>query len=260
MVKAVCILVFICAVLTGCSASKEISSITDIDRDLTAAKLAVPDNTQANEYKVLLFGNSHIDWIPQVLEILVNKSGTTKQLVAVGSNRAMFLDERLRDTRSIKLLKQNAWTHVVLQGQKYSQSGRKKYATTATEKWIARVKSHQATPILFPEHPQRGNLSEGGRVHRIHTAISDNVPSCVAPIGLAWDKALQSQSELVLHAPDGNHADRAGIVLSALVFYQVITGEPAESLPYIEELGLDEETQHLLGVCGAEEYPAFMRG
>lgn len=99
---------------------------------------------------------------------------------------------------------------------------------------------------MFPEHPQRGFVDEGKRVHQLHMEISSKQKACVAPIGLTWDEVIMTTPTLKLHNADGNHASLTGRLLSAYVFYEVITGEAADLLPYIDTIDVDESIQQLL--------------
>ncbi|MCO4799280.1 MAG: hypothetical protein KC484_08705 [Colwelliaceae bacterium] len=211
--------------------------------------LAIPNNTLAQHYKVLLIGNSHVtsNNLPKIIELLIQQGKTNNQVKVEHSSGAGYLDDRINDGVTLEKIESESWTHVVLQAQKYSQSGSRLYSTDAAESWVAIVKQKNATPILFPEHPQKGNSFEGQYVHDIHMSIVENQKSCIAPIGLAWNEAIDELPDLTFHAVDGNHAAYTGSFLTALVFYQVITGELADSLPYMQSIPLSESVQSDLG-------------
>jgi hypothetical protein len=209
--------------------------------------LSIPDNRHVDNYNILFIGNSHIgsnDLSGIVAQLI--QSDTQKIVSTSLSGSQRYLDERINDGVTKEKITSETWTHVILQAQKYSQSQSVEYSTSAAEYWAGLSKSLEATPIFFPEHPQKGDSTEGEYVYQIHKNISDNESACVAPIGPAWDLALDWNSKLTLHSPDGNHAGVAGTFLSALVFYQVITGLPAEYLPYITTIDISEDIQLLL--------------
>lgn len=208
------------------------------------AKLAIPDNRENAEYKVLMIGNSHTSSVSKVLkELLKRESSKTTSLSALFGSH---LDNTLTEEENFETFDASEWSHVILQGQKYSQSQAALYPTSAAKFWITKAKNNGSTPILFPEHPQNGNKAEAVYVHNIHVSISSQEPSCVAPVGLAWDLALSANPNLALYSADGNHASSLGALLSSFVFYEVITGLPADLLSYNEALPGNEAEQSLL--------------
>lgn len=235
--------------LSGCGSSDHTETDKPVypDGPTTATNLPVPDNTTRDAYHVLLFGNSHIVGLASIIDTLVSHTLPVKPMSMREFSSQRYLDERLDDGVSLPLLQSEDWSHVILQAQKYSQSGTVNYSTVATQRWAQLSKEQQATPILFPEHPQRGNSSEGQRVYDLHSGIAAKQAACVAPIGPVWDKVIALRPELELHQADGNHASALGKFLSALVFYQIITGQSADLLPYIASLDVDADIQDFLG-------------
>jgi hypothetical protein len=221
----------------------------------------VPDNRYVDSYKILIFGNSHVRShnLPGLLHDLIiagRPKVKVEQTVAGGGS---YLDERLHNKVDLLLLQSNAWTHVILQGQKYSTSGLYSYPIDSSIIWLRAAKAQKATPVLFPEHGQRGNNTEGARVHALHQSIVAAEPGCLAPVGLAWDNMRLHTPPMQLHDADGNHAALAGTFLTALVFYQSITGNNAELLPFLPKITLPEPQQRLLRQIAAatlQQHPA----
>lgn len=237
--------------LLGCGGGDVSSTLNDPKPPPTSSvkspqdNIAIPDNSISNEYQVLLIGNSHVDSynLGGLIQTLITHGKPNSEVEVDTVTGIRFLDERIEDGVTLEKIESDQWTHVVLQGQKYSQSQTRTYSTVATEHWIAEVKHKNATPILFPEHPQRGNPEEAQYVHDIHLSIVEKQKSCIAPIGLGWDRLIEASPELILHDSDGNHASFTGSVFTAMIFYQVITGELADSLPHIGALNLPSEVQ-----------------
>jgi hypothetical protein len=202
----------------------------------------------ADDYQILFIGNSHSAF--NDLPGLVSRLLITG-LPGASANASLapgfgFLDDRLHDGVTQQRLNSQQWSHVILQAQKYSSSGLYWYSTAAAEEWIRRVKSRGALPVLFPEWPRRGNREEGPRVHLLHLGIAAAEPACVAPIGLAWEESIARHPTLALHAADGNHSNLNGALLTAFVFYQLISGLPADELPHVQQINVNSETQRKL--------------
>lgn len=217
--------------------------------------LAIPDNRFANKYQVLIFGNSHVSGLDNLIKMIF-RAGNPDVSVSIVNAGGGFLDEKSSKQRRSDLLTSKPWTHIILQGQKYSQSGTTTYPTISAQVWIDKAKTLNITPILFPEHPQRGDAKEGVKVHSIHRAIAALQKSCVAPVGLAWDKVISTEPRLALHSSDGNHASLMGKLLTAFVFYETITGEVADLLPTISAVTVPGSTQQLLKQLASETIQA----
>ncbi|MFD2166183.1 hypothetical protein ACFSJY_07860 [Thalassotalea euphylliae] len=211
-----------------------------------AANTTIPSNEDSSQYKVLIFGNSHVIGLASRLDALIQSAHPEKSLVTKYTGSNDYLQERLQHEQSVSLLHTQDWTHVILQAQKYSQSGSFFYPTRGAETWIRMAKSLGITPVLFPEHPQDGRLFEGEFIYNIHVDIANTEPACVSPVGLAWESAIKADNSLAYHAQDGNHAANTGELLTAMVMYQVITGDDASTIPYTDAVNEPEEVFNFL--------------
>ena len=204
------------------------------------------DNSGAEAYNVLIMGNSHAAGLFPMLADLMELGQPDKPVNVQLSSSQGFLVDRVNDGFSEQTLEREPWTHVILQAQKYSTTGVNMYPTDAAEYWIRGSKLQGATPIMFPEHPRRGNTWEGQTLWDLHQGIAARENTCVAPVGLVWDEVIFRAPFVELHQPDGNHASPTGSLLTALVFYPVITGEPVESLPSLADFGIDPSTEQIM--------------
>jgi hypothetical protein len=195
------------------------------------------------DYELLFIGNSHssANKLPDLVAMLIEAGVQGKTANAERAPGWKFLAERLNDGVTQKTIEARAWSHVFLQAQKYSSTGMYSYPTDAAEEWIRRIKSTNAQAILFPEWPRRGNTEEGQRVYKLHLSIASREAACVAPVGPVWDATILKYPEITLHASDGNHSNTNGALLTAYVFYQVITGKNADELAYIPEINVSKD-------------------
>lgn len=211
-----------------------------------STSLPLKDNSDASAYNILFMGNSHAAELRQILERLLILGLPDKSINTRASARSGFLSDKVSDGVSEQILESEAWSHVILQGQKYSTTGSTTYPTYAAEYWVRGSKAQGATPIMFPEHPRRDNTWEGQTLWELHSGIAARENTCVAPVGLVWDEVIFRDPSLILHIDDGNHASGIGLLLNALVFYPIITGQPIESLPELSEFGVDAATEQIM--------------
>ncbi|MBQ4811716.1 hypothetical protein J8M20_10230 [Pseudoalteromonas luteoviolacea] len=220
----------------------------------------IPDNHDAQVYSVALIGNSHAAALVPYLQDTIEHYAPEKS-VSVEALGFGFTDDLYENPAVQTKLKSGKWTHLIIQGQKYSQSGTVLYSTQATQQWIAMAKGLGITPILFPEHPQKGRTQEAEYIMGIHQGIASKQASCVAPIGLAWDAAIQHMPEVPFHTADGNHGAPSGLLLSSLIFSEIITAERVDTGPIsiIPNTILRIEQQGALGQIASQvlvEQPA----
>ena len=206
-----------------------------------------------SQFNLLFMGNSHSAShnLPQLVGKLLKTAFPAARVDVRLASGYHFLDERLQHKASTSLLRDGNWSHVILQAQKYSTTGRYFYPTDAAEEWIRRINAKNAQAIMFPEWPRRGNKEEGQRIHQLHLNIAKAEPACVAPVGLAWQLALQQNPRLKLHASDGNHASLDGAFLTALVLFGTISGQDPAELADINGIQLNRETQAVLKQAAA---------
>ena len=69
---------------------------------------------------------------------------------------------------------------------------------------------------------------------------------------LAWEESIARYPEMDLPAADGNHSNLKGALLSAYVFYHVITGQSAADLPNVQSINVDADTQKKLREVAAD--------
>ncbi len=231
----------------GSSASTSPTTSTPTTNTATAADI-----------RVLMMGNSHtlVNDLPQRLQAMLQAARPGKTVAVVVAPDSMFLDEHLVNTRTLQLLEGQSWGAVILQAQKYSTSGLNSYSTREAETLVRMARSSKALPVLFPEWPRRG-VPETNRIYNLHVSVAQKEPACVAPIGQAWDLAVQRHPALELHSADGNHAAPAGAHLSALVLFASLTGVSPNNLPTVTLSDIPASVQTQLKQVAADTVQAF---
>lgn len=267
MRNSLIMLLSVCSLLSGCgsdnnteSTAFEPATAAQMQQMLAQNRPLINNNTTTH-YKVLLFGNSHMNShnLPALLMTLLKTGKPALQVTVIVAPGWNFLDTRYQHQTSMDLLNNESWSHLVLQGQKYSVSESLVYPTNAARYLVELAKSRQVTPILIAEHALKGNFREGDYIYEIMQKIQQQNHACLAPIPHAWRLALTTHPELVLHENDGNHASLQGAFLTALVLYEVITGAPADQLPYLQSIQLPAGIQQLLRQQASnslQQYPA----
>jgi hypothetical protein len=148
------------------------------------------ERTAPADLDILFLGNSHTAYhdLPDMVVAMLRAAHPGRAIDHVVAPGWLFLDERLHDPATLRLLRERRWDVVVLQAQRTSSSGRRTYSTAAAESLIELARDAHALPILFPEWPRHG-VAETDRIYELHVGIAAREPACVAPVGQAWDLA-----------------------------------------------------------------------
>ena len=70
-----------------------------------------------------------------------------------------------------------------------------------------------------------------GGLNGAYFDIANELKATVAPVGMAWKKALAADPSLVLHQPDKSHPNPTGSYLAACVFYATLFDKSPVGLP-----------------------------
>ena len=95
----------------------------------------------------------------------------------------------------------------------------------------AEIQRSGATTIFYMTWPNRSRPETGPILAEAYRWAAYRVGALLAPVGLAWARARELNSELVLHHRDGRHANPVGAYLTACVFYAVLLNSSPEGLP-----------------------------
>ena len=178
---------------------------------------------------------------------------TVAVVVAPGS---LFLDEHSRNASTMALLRGQSWNYVIFQAQKYSSSGAFSYSTAEAVNLVKLARQGGALPVLFPEWPRR-DVPETERIFTLHVSIAQQAPACIAPIGQAWDIAVQRHPNLALYASDGNHSVAAGAQLAALMLYTTVSGKLPSTVPDIAFADVSPDIQRQLRLVADDAVKAL---
>jgi hypothetical protein len=91
--------------------------------------------------------------------------------------------------------------------------------------------SGAAGKIAFEQWCQQHKGGLAGGLDGAYFDIAKELKAQVAPVGMAWKKALAKNPKLVLHQPDKSHPDPKGSYLAACVFYATLLGKSPVGLP-----------------------------
>ena len=185
--------------------------------------------------RVLFIGNSFTQYygIPWVV----------KQLAAAAQEPRIFetdlvekggytLQQHWNDGVAAKKIKGSHWDYVVLQAQSseaLTDLGNMKHYADLFE---SKIRKAGAEPVLYMTWADRAKPTDMASIARGYESTARKIKGTLAPVGLAWKKALREKPPINLFDGDGHHPSPAGGYLAACVFYAVFYGKSPEGLPH----------------------------
>jgi hypothetical protein len=213
--------------------------------------------------RVLFIGNSYTfaNELPEMLAALA-RSGGREMEVAMSAQGGWTLDTHSQSKETLEELEQRQWDYVVLQEQSVlpaQPKERERSMYPAVRLLQTTIDGNGADAILFMTWGRRDGLSNEGyedfgamqaELESGYMRIADELDVLVAPVGIAWQRAIERDPGLGLWSADGSHPSEIGSYLSACIFYAVITRQSPEGLAYVA--GMPEELGRFLQLIAAE--------
>lgn len=214
-------------------------SLTAVRRLLIAIPIALSAlvvggaGAQPAPTRVLFIGNSLTFWNDGLWTHFERMNSQAQPPVAVTTGRSVFpgaffksLWERPEPREAIR---SRRYDIVVLQ-EDLPETRIEDFRDHA-RRFVAEVRQAGARPILLMAwaYPRLGWITMA-EIARAHRDAATELKVDVAPVGLAWQRAMQQRSTLNLFAPDREHPSIYGTYLATAVVYATIFGtDPSPS-------------------------------
>jgi len=239
-----------------------------VTRDAKAAPGAV---------QVLFIGNSYVYYndLPPMLARLAASAGheVRAEMVAKGG---WTLEQHVASDETTGKIASRAWDYVILQEQSVIPSipaEREAKMYPAARALHTQIAARGAQTVLMITWGRQKGLPKvgfaargvqavlrmiwgrqkglprvefadyGGMQAQLATGyetIGAELGAVVAPVGLAWQKAVAKQPDVALWDPDGSHPAAPGSYLAVCVLYATLFGENPQGLSYHADLPPDE--------------------
>ena len=204
---------------------------------------------------ILFIGNSHtyLHYMPRMLVVLVKSAERGYGLnVDQCTGEGVSLEWHWHNGPTREKIQSKAWDFVVLQDRSGGPLEDLKSFQTHARLLDQEIKKHGAKTTFFMTWANRFRPQTQAILANAYDQITKELGAILAPVGLAWESALNRVPGLNLHHTDGRHANSTGAYLSACVFYAVLFKSSPEGLPaeiFIQEkkrVDLDKSTALLL--------------
>ena len=192
----------------------------------------VQSSTQGN-LRVLFIGNSytHLNDLPGLTARLAASARPSRALETfeVGEGGAT-LKRHWEAGRALEAIRKGNWDYVVIQEQGGLEIRDTKMFNDYARLFDAEIKKAGARTVFFLTWARQDSPQDQALLTNAHASIAGELKALVAPVGRAWQNALEENPKMVLHWSDRSHPNAAGTYLAACVFYAVVYSSSPEGL------------------------------
>jgi hypothetical protein len=178
--------------------------------------------------RLLFIGNSftHRNDLPGILEKLAATATPplslhTERIIANG----MPLKSHWNKGDARAAITGSKWDYVVLQEQSTLPLKNRQRMHESIRLFDADIRAHQAKTVLYLTWARKHEFERQTELTDAYTSIACEIGSIVVPVGVAWQRALKSHPDLILHDKDNSHPNLAGSYLAACVFFATLFGK-----------------------------------
>ena len=203
-------------------------------------------------HSVLFVGNSltYTNDLPAMVERLAKAAGDSIRVRMVAGPNLAVVDHTVGATEAIAEIQRGGWSFVVLQQGPTPAGICRDTLIIAAMRLAPRIRAAGGRPVLFLPWTREAFPQSLDIVGQSATAAARAVGGMVAPVGIAWKQALDTDSDLPLYGPDGYHPAAAGTLLAALTVYDRLFGRDVRSIP----------TSDLAAIVGPSLGPGRLEG
>lgn len=183
--------------------------------------------------RVLFVGNSYTyqNDLPGVLAQLMNASKAPTSFAADKITRGGYtLERHWKDSALIEKIRRGSWDAVVLQEQSLRPVQDPNLMYEFARKIDAEIRKSGAETVFFMTWARRNKPEMTNGLAGAYNSIGAELGAKVAPVGLAWARALRERPDIILHKSDDSHPTVSGTYLAACVFYSTLTGRDPRNL------------------------------
>lgn len=189
--------------------------------------------------KVIFFGNSFTYYNNSLhyhLERMVRATTPKKDFKSYKFKAITIAGGKLTEHKSAlpSVMREEPWDAVILQGHSREAISEEMSADfrNIAKKMVKTTQIEGGTPLLFMTWAYQHKPEMIESISQAYTELGQELGVLVAPVGLAFQNALQQHPEIKLYASDRVHPGPAGTYLAASTFYAVLYGKTPVGNPY----------------------------
>jgi len=184
--------------------------------------------------KVLFIANS-LTFYHNLPEMISRLASSVKELQVLEVNMVAVggasLGGHWNSGNALKQISRGSWDYVVLQDKGLNPVRNPENMYEYVRKFDTGIKKHGGKTLLYLTATNRNLPELQQSLNDAFFKIARELNAEIAPVGMAWEKAMTENPDLVLHLPDNVHPNLKGAYLTACVFYAVLYKRNPGGLP-----------------------------
>lgn len=212
-----------------------------------------PEQRTPDRLRVLFIGNSFTGYnggqalILQQLAASAGRNPVIDQLAIYGATWKLLWDS----SKARSVIRQGNWDYVILQDHSQSALGWPVAMKNYGRLFSDAIDKAGGKPVFFMTWAKRDARFDQRVIARVYTDLAVEDAGLLAPVGIAWQNAMQARPKLSLYNFwDKKHPNPAGSYLTACVFYSLLFHDSPHGL--ISRIGEGHRTYIDLGKSDAE--------
>jgi len=219
--------------LVACAPVEPVAPTATPEPTMTLKPTATPEPTAAPQYKILFVGNSLTFW-NSGLQYYIARLADSADLPLIVKAYSVVepgatLETMWKQTGARGMIEKNNYDVVILQDA-LPNTNVEMFHTYARE-FIEEIRDAGAEPVLFMTWARKELTTE--EIAQAYLDIATELDVAVAPVGLAWQRAMEERPELDMYDTDKIHPSIHGSYLTVNVMYATIFGESPVGLSYL---------------------------
>lgn len=187
----------------------------------------------AEEMHVLWIGNSYtyVNDLPRMVAALAKAGGRRPLAQERETPGGCSLEKHWKDGKALEKIRARKWDFVVLQEHSLRPLQDGAAMVEYARKLDGEIRKQGSKTLLFMTWARANTPEKQETVGKAYLDLGTELKARVAPVGLAWAKALTADQQRELHQADKSHPNPTGTYLAACVFYATLYGQSPEGLP-----------------------------
>ncbi len=183
--------------------------------------------------RVFFVGNSYtfVNDLPGVLAGLAEASRGRRIVTGQHTPGGYTLEQHVKDGKAVEAIKNQKWDIVVLQEQSVLPVVQPASMYSGAWDLHETIRSQEARTLFYLTWARKGQPRMQEGLNQVYVSLAKVLQANVAPVGIAWQRALREDPALELYMQDGSHPSPEGTYLAACVFYATLLDKSPVGLP-----------------------------